>query len=449
MNKLIACALLLANPANFLLAYDADARFRIEASWEISEVPAGFPVGFCLLTTEAEQYVAFYDKQKRMTVASRSLQSDAWTYQRLPSSVGWDSHNYITMAIDTTGQLHVSGNMHGDPLVYFRTEEPGDITTLARFSMTGENEDRCTYPKFMRDADNQLVFHYRDGGSGRGNDLYNIYNPEKKQWRRLLDTPLTDGQGRMNAYVAGPTRGPDGFFHCHWVWRDTPDCATNHHLSYARSRDLIHWESAFGDEIETPITIDQKSLWIDPIPSGGGIINGGHRLFFGEDGRPIVTYHKSDPQGNMQIYIARPEGSGWSKHPLTDWEKPIQFSGRGSMGFIGIRISGLERIEPGLLTMTYRHRDYGRGRLFVEEETLQPVEKNITLPPDYPAQLNHVVSDFPGMGIRRATDTGDSGNANIRYLLQWETLGRNRDRPRKPPLPEPSMLKLYKLSRNQ
>ncbi len=41
----------------------------------------------------------------------------------------------------------------------------------------------------------------------------------------------------------GPVRGPDGLFHVVWVWRDTPDRATNHHLSYARSRDLQRWET--------------------------------------------------------------------------------------------------------------------------------------------------------------------------------------------------------------
>ena len=66
---------------------------------------------------------------------------------------------------------------HG--LIYFRTTEPGDITTFKRIpAMTGSSEKRCTYPKFMRDAEGRLIFHYRDGGSAysvvydeRDNDL--------------------------------------------------------------------------------------------------------------------------------------------------------------------------------------------------------------------------------------------------------------------------------------
>ncbi|MEK6247588.1 MAG: BNR repeat-containing protein, partial [Planctomycetales bacterium] len=396
------------------------SQFKVEESLDIAEVPSGFPVRFCLLTAGKTQYVAYYDQLRRMTVASRPLDSNKWTYQVLPSKVGWDSHNYITMAMDDDGYLHVSGNMHCVPLIYFRMEKPGDITTLKKLSMTGNTENRCTYPKFMRDADNRLIFHYRDGGSGRGNEIYNVYDLQTRSWNRLLDRSLTDGQGRMNAYMAGPTRGPDGWFHMHWVWRDSPDCASNHHLSYARSKDMLHWESVFGNKIELPISLDKKSLWIDPIPSGGGIINGGHRLFFDADNRPVVTYHKADADGNMQIYAARPEDGEWTIHLLTDWSKPVKFSGRGSMGFIGIGISGLSQAEDGLLTMTYRHRDYGSGRLVIDEKTLLAINKKVSITKQqYPKALNQRQSDFKGMGIQRAKDIGDTGDENVRYILQW------------------------------
>ena len=424
------------------------SQWKIEDSWDIAEVPAEFPVGFCLLTSGNTQYVAYYDKDRCMTVASRTTDSKEWQYQVLPTKVGWDSHNYITMAVDGDGHLHVSGNMHAVPLIYFHTGKAGDITTLKKFSMTGKQENRVTYPKFMRDADNRLIFHYRDGGSGRGNEIYNVYDLKTKTWARMLDTPLTDGQGKMNAYMLGPVRGPDGFFHMLWVWRDTPDCATNHHLSYARSRNLLQWESAFGDKVGLPLTFNEKTLWVDPIPSGGGIINGGAKLSFDKDNRPIVNYHKSDQDGNMQVYVARPGKDKWVRHQLTDWDKPVNFSGRGTMGFIGISISGLTRVEDGLLAMTYRHRDYGNGHLIIDEKTLKPLKKTIALVPEYPSALNQVQSDFKGMVIQRAKDIGGSGDKTVRYILQWETLGTNNDKPRDPPLPQPSTLKLYKLRTN-
>lgn len=43
----------------------------------------------------------------------------------------------------------------------------------------------------------------------------------------------------MNAYLHEPVLGPDGLFHLSWVLCNTPDCKTNHDLSYAVSADLI------------------------------------------------------------------------------------------------------------------------------------------------------------------------------------------------------------------
>ena len=160
------------------------ARFRIDQSQVIADVPAGFPVKFCLLTAGKRQYIAYYDKQRHMTIASRMLHSHRWQYQVLPTKVGWDSHNYIAMAVDRDGHLHVSGNMHGVKLVYFRTVEPGDITTLKRLPMTGEQEDKATYPKFLTDHKNRLVFTYRDGGSGNGVRIYNRYDLATRSWSR-------------------------------------------------------------------------------------------------------------------------------------------------------------------------------------------------------------------------------------------------------------------------
>ena len=42
-------------------------RFKVEESLDIAEVPAGFRVGFCLLTTRRTQYVAYFDAQRRIS----------------------------------------------------------------------------------------------------------------------------------------------------------------------------------------------------------------------------------------------------------------------------------------------------------------------------------------------------------------------------------------------
>ncbi|WP_425398247.1 BNR repeat-containing protein [Aeoliella sp.] len=427
------------------MAAGEPSRFEVERALEIGLALSEFPVGFCLLTHHDQQYVAYYDQDRRMKIAARRLDSDQWQYQFLPTQVGWDSHNGIVMAVDSDGQLHISGNMHCAELIYFRTETPGDIGTLKAAPMTGERESSVTYPMFFKDHLGRLVFNYRDGRSGEGVRIYNKYDTRTRTWSRLLNEPILDGEGERNAYPVGPVLGPDNRFHLLWVWRDTPDCATNHHLSYARSNDLLNWESVGGEEVELPMKLGDQSLWVDPIPSGGGIINGGARLNFDSQNRPVVAYHKSDSDGNMQVYVARFEDDRWLRRQLTDWSKPVHFSGGGSMGFIGIRIGGLEIAQPGVFVLGYRHRDYGSGRLVIDEETLQLSQKTISRPRAYPDELSRVQSTFPDMQIRRSHDVGEQTDSAVHCFLQWESLPANQDGPRDPPLPAPSKLMLYEL----
>ncbi len=348
-------------------------------SLEISPVWSGHPVGFDLLTVGADQYVAFYDDQRQMTVGARRLDSKQWKLVRLPSQLGWDSHNYVTMAVDREGYLHVSGNMHVAPLVYFRSSKPGDIHSLELVKqMVGSDESRCTYPRFLRGAKGELLFTYRDGRSGSGNQIYNRYEEESKKWRRLLDGPLTDGEAKSNAYFADPVLGPDGFFHLVWVWRNTPDCATNHDLSYARSRDMVTWETGAGTPLRLPIRLGSAEI-VDPVPVQGGMINGNTKIGFDSKERPVITYHKFDEKGRTQIYNARLEDGRWRIYRTSDWAYRWEFSGGGSIHF-EIR-TGAIRLRNGALMLDFEHQRHGSGTWRLDERTLRPVETLARLRP--------------------------------------------------------------------
>jgi len=397
------------------------------------------------LTNRDHQYAAYYNETHQMVVAHRRLDQREWDKFALPSKISWDSHNYITMVIDRDGYLHLSGNMHCVPLIYFRTRKPGDISTFERMPMTKMEEERCTYPRFLFDSAGQLLFMYRSGSSGNGRRFFNRYDVASQTWTRFLDTPLFDGEELRNAYPVGPVKGPDGNFHIVWVWRDTPDCATNHDLSYARSADMKHWEAVDGKPVTLPLTLSQTQLLVDPVPSGGGIINSGIDLTFDSSNRPLVTYHKRDANQHMQIYVARPENGVWQPHAITRWDKAIAFGGGGSMPFIGIQASGAECVAPHTLSVGYRHADYGSGRIVLDEETLQVVDRKVTIQPEYPSEMRKPTSTFVGMGVQLQRDIGERLDPQVRYVLRWETLGSNHDKPRDPPLPPASMLQLIKL----
>jgi hypothetical protein len=411
---------------------------------DVAPVWSGHPVGFALLTVGSEQYVGFYDASRRLVVGQRKLGTDEWTFQALPETIGWDSHNYITMAVDGTGHLHLAANMHVSPLVYFRTSKPGDVTTFRRHEhMVGELEQRCTYPVFLRDASNALIFTYRDGGSGNGNQIYNRYDERTTTWRRLLDRPLLNGEGRRNAYATTPQRGPDGRFHMVWVWRDTPDAATNHDVSYARSADLVHWETSSGRPIKLPITLTTGEI-VDPVPAHGGVINGNVHLGFDHLDRPIVSYHKYDDNGNTQIYNTRMENGRWVMRRASNWDYRWAFGGGGSISF-EIKLSPVHQIADGRWVQTYTHSRYGSGGWTLDPETLKTTGPYAP-PPKIPDDLNRPESAHPGMVPKFASDLGQPETPPVHYLLRWETLGANRDRARQGQFPEPSMLRVIEVT---
>lgn len=402
---------------------------------EISKVVSAFRVGFSMLEKNDKLYMAYYDSLHQMTLATCDLKSGKLEYKVLPSKIGWDSHNYITMAFDKEGYLHVSGNMHAVPLIYFRSEMPYDIHSVRQVEkMTGVDEKRMTYPSFMESPDGNLIFHYRTGGSGNGSEIYNIYDVKTKSWKRLLDTHLTYGEGKRNAYMQGPVLGGDGYYHLIWVWRETPDCSTNHTLSYARSKDLLHWENIAGVKTELPIVLEKKEFWVDATPVKGGLFNPGIKLGFDSQNHPIIGYHKYDENGYNQLYAAKYIDNEWKLSKLTDWEYRWQFEGNGSMKN-ELSITNPISIKDGKMAFGYNHIKEGKGEILFDENTLEACGKREPVRV-YPESYDEVVSDFPGMYVRTLV----KGN----YLLRWETLDANRDRKPEGELPPASKLVLYK-----
>ena len=422
---------------------------------KIDRVWAGHPVGFCLLTDGDRQYIAYYNANRNMVVGQRNLGDDIFDLKILPPTsrktaggtstvLGWDSHNYVTIGIDKEGFIHFSGNVHVHPLTYFRSKRPKDIFSLEQvFEMTGLDEKRTTYPKFLKTRDDQLIYTYRDGGSGNGNQIYNIYNCETKTWSRLLDKPLTDGKGLMNAYISSPQLHEDDWYHTYWVWRDNPDCATNHDLSYMKSPDLTNWFNAFGEKVELPATIEDTHTVVDPVPVNGGFMNLAARMVFDKNQNPVFTYHKYDSIGNTQFYSAQIENNSWIYKQITDWDYRWEFGGWGSV-VNEVKIYDFRKRNDNHFEMDYWHVKYGYGTILLNDR-FENIGK--VLKPEPFGTYLEVEGTFPGLKIQTRTDIGGSPEKDTRYLLKWETLNQNRDDPRPEPWPAPSQLYLYKLSK--
>lgn len=261
----------------------------------------------------------------------------------------------------------------------------------------------------------------------------------------MLDKPLTSGEGKMNAYHHGPILGPDAIWHMCWVWRDHGGCETNHDLSYARSKDLVHWTDSSGKPLALPMTIGSCEI-IDPVPAGGGMINGNTKIGFDNQERVVVSYHKFDANGKTQACNARLKDGKRVIYQVSEWDYRWDFSGGGSINF-EVRVGKVTAIGNGQLSQSFSNAKHGSGVWRLDGETMKPLGHIKQKPTTQPA-VGKLKSTFPGMRGKTCSDTGGDTDPATRYLLRWETLGRNRDRPRQGELPPPSMLRLYQLHRD-
>ena len=103
------------------------------------------------------------------------------------------------------------------------------------------------------------------------------------------------------------------------------------------------------------------------------------------------------------------------------------------------------------LYLDYRHRDFGEGQIVLDEETHAPTTEHPQIETDYPTYLNLIAtkpkSDWPGMPVHVSDDKSTAPDTRQKYVLRWETLETNQDRPREPPLPPASRLRLVVLER--
>lgn len=430
------------------------ANWSVVNSSLVDQTQSIIAVGQTLLTQGNQQYVAYYNANRQMSVAMRSVDSDTWVRQSLNTSVGTDGHNSVTCALDRDGQLHVSGNMHNVPLIYFRTMVSGDVTSLTPTAsmVNPATEQSVTYPGFLHNGDGALIFNYRYGVSGNGTTYYNIYDESSKTWSRLFDQPMFDGQGVGNAYPQGPTLGPDGYFHMMWVWRLTGDGATNFNLSYARSKDLVHWETAGGDPLTLPLTKTTAGVVVDPVPPYDVLLNGQATLGFDAGNRPLIAYFKLDKKLNEQAWIARPsEDNGWEIVQVSNWTGYYFFQGIGGVP-TPPALSPVTLLPDGNLALGYSYTSSTggfSGTWILNPTTLQPfteaplqetLRHGAAPVPDRLTEMTTLRSTFPSMRVVLSPDTGSSGSPAQRYWLRYEALPAA---PGKAPFPDPAQLQVY------
>lgn len=449
---------LVCTPSSTTTTYDVDAAEQ----WQVTgaSVPdpstwSGHRVQQDMAVDGRATYVGYYDADRRLTVGYRPAPGEPWQTRRVPGKaavVGWDSHNSIDVAVDSAGNLHVAANMHLDELRYWRTGSPGDLSSLERVEamVSADREQQVTYPSFRRPEDGTLIFAHRDGGAGAGTQYFSVYDPQSKDWSSLIDGPLFDGgtsrgdEDYSAYYQLSEETNDAGYYEMTWVWRRTSDAATNSRLSYARSKDLEHWETASGKPLELPLRRDTSGVVVDDVPEHGGLLNGAERLTEDAQGRPVVVYPKLDGDGNHQLFAARPASGGWSTQKLTRWRGSMDLAGEGTLS-TPMHLGTVESQADGSIRADFRctgQRTRARS-LILDGRTLKPVAETAIPSNGYPAEITRRRETTPpaDQGVLEVADVGEDSQR----AMFWQSQGTNGDQPFQetpPPLP----LRVYSLA---
>jgi hypothetical protein len=306
------------------------------------------------------QFIAYYNGEGFVVTGKRSLKSKQWQlHQTSYKGQIKDAHNSISIAVDGDGFLHMAWDHHGNRLRYCKSVRPGALELTEELPMTGSLERNVTYPEFYHLPNGDLLFFYRDGSSGSGNLVINRYHLQTKSWTQLHSN-LIDGEKARNAYWQACVDAK-GAVHLSWVWRESPNVASNHDLCYARSDDGgLTWKRSTGENYALPITA-ATAEYACKIPQSRELIN--QTSMAADDmGAPfIASYWRDSGSAVPQYRLVYKTDAIWKMQTANFRNTPFSLSGAGTKRIPISRPQVIVWKEKGKTAVGIIFRDAERG----------------------------------------------------------------------------------------
>lgn len=281
-----------------------------------------------LTSNDSIQFVSYYSNDGYVLIGKRRTTDTAWLFTKtsLKGNIS-DAHNSISIMLDGDGFLHIAWNQHNNRLHYCRSKEP----LLADFGdmmpMTGSLENKVTYPEFYKLPGGDLLFFYRDGGSGNGNLVINRYYTKERKWE-ILHSNLIDGEGKRNAYWQACVDAK-GSIHISWVWRESPDVVSNHDMCYAVSKDGgINWQKSTGEKYKLPVSVATAEV-VCAIPQNSELINQ-TSMSADKKGNPYIATYWKGKNDVPQYHVLYNTGGKWKVKDLGFRKAGFSLDGKGT-----------------------------------------------------------------------------------------------------------------------
>jgi hypothetical protein len=287
-----------------------------------------------VVTYKGWQYAAYYQSFfngtrniGRVSVGRRPLPGGTWqtfTFNDYNFTTV-DSHNDVVIGICAEdGTIHLSFDHHVNNLRYRRSvaglaNQP--TTTAWNASMFGPTLDRfngsaalaqVTYPRFIPTPSGKLLFTYRFGGSGGGDEMLYEYSGTTSAWTTVGQYTTRSGSytgtfasgNDRNAYFDMTVFDSTGRLHATWCWRETPDASSNHDLLYAYSDDVGRtWRNQLGAQIAVGgssfIGVNSPGILGWSIPQSRNYINNSAMTTDRQGRVHVVAWHLPDAEPNQ------------------------------------------------------------------------------------------------------------------------------------------------------
>ncbi len=310
-------------------AFYAVTTTNVDSGWANNSINTVIFRKNSLVTSGTTQYIAYYNASGFVVVGKRKLGSETWQLQQTQYKGDIsDAHRTISIMADGQGYLHMAWDHHNNPLNYCRSKQPGSLEMGSKMPMTGKAENSLSYPEFYKLPSGDLLFFYRDGASGKGNLVIDKWIAASRKWIQLSDN-LIDGEGQRSAYWQACIDSR-GTIHISWVWRESPDVASNHDLCYARSLDGGKtWQKSTGEKYVLPIragTAENAAA----IPQKSELINQ-TSMYADAEGHPyIATYWREAGSKVPQYHLVFNIGHQWQTHNLSFRKTAFTLSGGGT-----------------------------------------------------------------------------------------------------------------------
>ncbi|MFD2727499.1 BNR-4 repeat-containing protein [Hyunsoonleella rubra] len=267
-------------------------------------------------------YLTYYDATSRKLTIARNNNHGLgtnWVYVELPHTYEqrngvWDNHNTPNIIVSPNdGRIHLAFDMHAGDLRYIISSPGAATISDANFtsSLFGSTQnylesnqtliDRVTYPRFFVGDNNKLFFMYRDGGSGNGHTFLVKYRDDGFWDAPVKIIEASHGGSTRCAYFNN-VHFKNGRIYWSWVWRESPDGATNHDLMFMYSDDNgVTWKNSAGNSVSLPVTHGNSSIVVKNIAQDSGLANHNGCAVDGNGNVHVVLRHGSNYKHHFGI----------------------------------------------------------------------------------------------------------------------------------------------------